>query len=1164
MANATDIISQLATELIRIARPLIVAGQDDDARRELFDALGWDLANLTGFPDADFISDVNNLVGAVVPLIASAATEPKSFDDLTERLGHIKQIFDSVNDLSELAQSNSLTIPTDAKDALATLGEDLLQLLLVTYLTRHWPAILHLARILTLVQTVGDDAPMMPALEPAPGAPPFRRATRVARVRFDRLGLLLGDPVETLRNEYFGANTLDTEDNARETAGRIFDRFASLLAALGAVVTDGSDSAGAANRDSARTLEFRFGFPVDGALVEVGAIVTLLSDAEGDAGFVITPTGWVNASWDAGQWVVGLKLSGSVPGITLRRTGPVLPAGTESLLIQLTVERRTVAGTPAVVIGSPRATRLELGSLLVGGALGLAANRQDVELELSLGKGAVIIQAGDGDGFLQKVMPPEGFRLDFDLAIGWSTAKGVYFRGSAGLEATLPLHIDLFGVLKIESVYLAVLAKSANNAPVIELAVATSVGLKLGPIAANVDRIGLRGMLTFPASGGNLGAANFGLGFKPPQSVGFVIDANAVIGGGFLYFDPDNSQYGGVLQLEIKGGISIKAIALITTKMPDGSPGFSLLIIVAVEFSPIQLGYGFTLNGVGGLAGFNRTMKVDKLRDGIKNRTLDSIMFPPDPIKNAQKIISDLQTIFPPAPDRFVFAPMVKVGWGAGILIIEVGLAVELPLPLRLAIMGKLHVLLPPIDSESEESEDLVELHLEVLGILDFDRGEISVDAVLFNSRIVILPITGGMAMRIRWGSAPLFIMAVGGLNPRFKPPPEFPSVDRLGMNLSYDQNGLKACLRLESYFAITPNSLQFGAGIEAYAEISGAQISGSMGFDALIEFQPFHFMVDIHAGVAVHAFGFNFNVSLLLTFSGPGPFLGEGTATVDFLGKHDFPIRFVIGENDTSPAVPPVDPLPALLDALADLRNWSATLPGGSSMLITMRQLAADESANKVLAHPLGELSVRQKVLPFGIALERFGAAVPTTSGPFDVATYQLGTSAPAAPPAALNLCDAFARGQFVNLTEDQKVSAPVFEMFRCGQDRIGSEDVVFPAAARQNVSFQYDVTVIDDLEDRKSGRSLDAAGIPITAFLRAGQFGAVKQTPMKATGSAKFAGSPKGIKVHEPAYAVARKGDLGVAVAGDIDTYTAAEAARRSADTDDDLQVVEAYEAA
>ena len=45
-------------------------------------------------------------------------------------------------------------------------------------------------------------------------------------------------------------------------------------------------------------------------------------------------------------------------------------------------------------------------------------------------------------------------------------------------------------------------------------------------------------------------------------------------GGGYLFFDSDNQQYAGMLQIEIAETIAVKAIGLLTTRMPDGSPGF--------------------------------------------------------------------------------------------------------------------------------------------------------------------------------------------------------------------------------------------------------------------------------------------------------------------------------------------------------------------------------------------------------------------------------------------------------------------------------------------------------------------------------------------------------------------------------------------------------------
>jgi hypothetical protein len=43
------------------------------------------------------------------------------------------------------------------------------------------------------------------------------------------------------------------------------------------------------------------------------------------------------------------------------------------------------------------------------------------------------------------------------------------------------------------------------------------------------------------------------------------------------------------LDLEV---LDLTAIGLLTTLMPDGSQGFSLLVIIAAEFSPIQQATG--------------------------------------------------------------------------------------------------------------------------------------------------------------------------------------------------------------------------------------------------------------------------------------------------------------------------------------------------------------------------------------------------------------------------------------------------------------------------------------------------------------------------------------------------------------------------------------------
>jgi hypothetical protein len=93
--------------------------------------------------------------------------------------------------------------------------------------------------------------------------------------------------------------------------------------------------------------------------------------------------------------------------------------------------------------------------------------------------------------------------------------------------------------------------------------------------------------------------------------------------------------------------LTLKTIGLINTRMPDGSKGFSLLVITAEFASPIQLGFGFTLSGVGGLFGLNRTMLLQPLAEGVRTGAVNSVMFPTNVVENAPRIISDLRSFFP-------------------------------------------------------------------------------------------------------------------------------------------------------------------------------------------------------------------------------------------------------------------------------------------------------------------------------------------------------------------------------------------------------------------------------------------------------------------------------------------------------------------------------------
>jgi hypothetical protein len=178
---------------------------------------------------------------------------------------------------------------------------------------------------------------------------------------------------------------------------------------------------------------------------------------------------------------------------------------------------------------------------------------------------------------------------------------------------------------------------------------ALSGSLNIGPFTAKIDTTGLQALWTFPNQQAQPPqSGSFDFDFKPPRGVGFKVDAKTVKGGGFLFFDSAKGEYAGVADLNFNKKVGFKAVGIITTQMPDGSSGFSFLLMVSISgaFKPLPLGFGFTLNDVGGLIGLNRSMDVSAIQLGERDKTLDAILFPENPLKNAKRIIASAGTVF--------------------------------------------------------------------------------------------------------------------------------------------------------------------------------------------------------------------------------------------------------------------------------------------------------------------------------------------------------------------------------------------------------------------------------------------------------------------------------------------------------------------------------------
>ena len=700
--------------------------------------------------------------------------------------------------------------------------------------------------------------------------------------------------------------------------------------------------------------------------------------------------------------------------------------------------------TPWYLIGNPKTARIEVNGLSAGLSIEGTAATAETKIQLKTGGPngqpgcKVVIPLDESDGFIKDTVSDKGIEFSASPEVIWSSRTGLTFNGRPDLAIDIPLNTKL-GAVTLTNGRIAITdGPKKGSSPSLLARVDLGIQAKLGPVSLVIDRMGMAALITSykrqdllalppgtdPPVLGNL---DVDLRFAPPQGVGISIDASAITGGGYLFFDADKEEYAGVLQLQI-GNIQLHAIGLLTTKMPDGSKGFSLIVsITAQGFQPIQLGFGFRLSGIGGLIGVNRTVAVDVLRSGLRDNTLNAILFPEDPVANASAIVSNIRRIFPPARGRFLFGPMVKIDWGTPpLLTMDLAVILELPSPVRLIVLGQLRAILP------KKELPLVRLNMDVLGVLEIDKGELAIDAVLHDSQILGFAITGDMALRARWLTNPTLVMSAGGLNPRFKPPEGFPKLNRLAISLT---NGDNPRLRLEAYLALTSNTAQVGARLDLRVSAAGFSVEGYLYFDALFQFSPFQFVADMGAGVTLKWHGQTLmGVQLELTLSGPTQWRAKGKATFKiWIFSKSVSFDKTFGPQQAPPVLPPADPLPELIAALNDVRSWGGAVSDRSRAIVSLQETP---SSGEFLVHPLGTLGVRQKVVPLDIEISKYGNTTPSGERVFRITLVKLGTQT----VTPNTLTDYFAPGQFLELTEAQSLSRPSFEQLSSGVELPGA----------------------------------------------------------------------------------------------------------------------------
>jgi hypothetical protein len=1078
-----------------------------------------------------FISAFATVVDLKNQIDQLAAQPSPSLTTIPALLDLARAAFAKVRSLGEIEGSTT---------ALPGLGEDLVAFLVASYLDRSHPVTMSVAVLATLIDPANQTPIRMPRVE---DDLIVREAFSLDRFRLDRVTDLVRDPMSALRDEY--GNTLATSNDANATAAKLFPRLLRLLRELNVTCRYGfNPDHEELFGDSAPLLKHALIIYAEdllaGAPAEAGVVLNLSSADRGDLGLVASPFGTLTFTKELGDWTFAASLTADVDVLAYGRHGLIFVASPSTTEVKGSIAAQLAAPEegPAFILGAPTGSRLEVGGALLKAETSLSEAKQSLALSADVSSSALVIAPGDGDGFLSKVLPAEGIKVEFDLGLAWSNERGLTFRGAGSLEATIPLGLSIRDVFRVPTIYLALRANETG----LSAEVSASVGLSIGPVDAVIDRVGLASKVTFPKTGGNLGVADLDLRFKPPTGIGLAIDASLVVGGGFVSFDSEKEEYSGVLQLEIADRISVKAIGILTTRMPDGARGYSFVALIFAQGFTIQLGLGFALTGIGGLLAINRTFDEDALRGGLKNHLLDGVMFPKDPIRNAPEIISNLNKVFPPASGHHLFGPMLQIAWGTPALITaNLAVIVEFGARARLLILAQIAAILP------KRENDLIRLQMDAIGILDFDQGKASLDATLHDSRLLKkFVLTGDMALRLKWKGSPNFALSVGGLHPAFNPPPAFPKLERIAINLSSGDNPR---LRLEAYFALTSNSVQFGARAELYAAALGFSIHGEMGFDVLIQFDPFFFLAGFYAQLQLKRGSTNlFKVRLEGSLAGPRPLHLKGKATFEILWW-DVSIRIdtTLVEGETPPLPEPIEVMPRLKEALGNSGNWTSQLPDGQRQVVTLR--AKTGGPTDVLLHPLGTLTVKQNVVPLDLDISRFGQSIPAGARRFSISSVTVGGQT----QTTRSIKDFFAPAEFLEMTDDEKLSRPSFEQMSAGVG-IASSDFTFTTDTNdwlEAAAIEFETSILDEHKKLRPSKTVYKLGND--RLNEQSRFGAAGLSELRRTGKNKYRTSRVAHTFSKEGWSIVATDDLtvqpvaGIAAGQSTNYSQAAEALRQ-----------------
>ncbi len=423
-----------------------------------------------------------------------------------------------------------------------------------------------------------------------------------------------------------------------------------------------------------------------------------------------------------------------------------------------------------------------------------------------------------------------------------------------------PIYIDQIGLIP-------------NGTTSVSLVLDATV--KIDGLTGQVDELGVTIPLKSLTSPGDwtLDLKGIAISFSAP---------GVTIAGALLKNDSGPAiEYDGMLLVQVTqfGIVAVGAYS----KPSDAQGGYTSIFIFAGVFIIIGIPPVIEIDAFGLGVGYNRELIVPEDINQIPNFILvaaldDGGALANDPMGELMQIRNSI----PAKRGSFWLAVGLH---GTTFVIVHVTAVVYVALDsgVEIGVLGVARMAIPADDTA------LVSVELALKARYSSAEGILSIQAQLTDNSYLFAPdcqLTGGFAY-FMWFPQGQFVLTLGGYNPNFQVPTQFPTVPRLGFSWGLP---IGETIKGGCYFALTNTCIMAGGSLTVTYGISCANIWFNAYADFLISWDPFYYSIDI--GISVGAslsiricffgcvtIGITLSIGASLSIAGP-PL--HGTVTVD------------------------------------------------------------------------------------------------------------------------------------------------------------------------------------------------------------------------------------------------------------------------------------------